>query len=789
MADGPPLHHLRIVECAGWNGVFAGRIFADAGADVVRIVPTAGDPLDAEPPFAGESGLSLQATFYNVGKRVVALDLDTPEGRARFLALVAAADMLIEDWTPGAEPIGTGALLAAAPRLVRVSVTPFGRTAPQQWATNDLVANALSGAASVTGNAETPPLTGWGNQTAHTSGLYAAAFALASLRAARATGEAQHVDMSVHEALVSCTEQVLMEWFLRGPWGPAGTIAPRQGALHWSGAYEIYPGATGQGVMVSVALRFLETVLPWLVEDGMAEDLDDRERYPNVLAVVRDLPHVMDVVRKWVATKDPTELFFDAQRRHLSWGPVWSIEEALASPQLAAREWFANIDVPGAGSIPLPGRPIRTDADGPHPVAPRRVEPADIDWEPRGTEPASGGPTATAPLAGVRVLDFTHVLAGPFGTRVLADLGADVIKVSSALRAGGANGPGHPYYACWNRNKRSVNIDMGQEEGRALARQLAARADVIIENFSAGVLTRWGIDRDALADVNPGVTVISMNGMGRTGPWRDFVTFAPTIHALVGLTYLTNPPGRYDLGYGFSLTDHLSGLAGAVASLEGLEHRHRTGRGLDIDLAQYELGLAIMGPTHMDALVNGTHHEPVGNRHPFGAWAPHGIYPAAGDDRWVAIAVRDDAWWRALCEVMEKPDLAADPRFATHAARVVNQDALDAAVAQWTANLDRYDVAARCQAAGIAAGPVQAADDLTERDENLRALGFFGTATPAEGWGAYGVDRVPALFNGERPSVYEGIHQLGEDTFDVLTGLLGLDDGEVARLMADGVLS
>jgi crotonobetainyl-CoA:carnitine CoA-transferase CaiB-like acyl-CoA transferase len=379
------------------------------------------------------------------------------------------------------------------------------------------------------------------------------------------------------------------------------------------------------------------------------------------------------------------------------------------------------------------------------------------------------------------------VLAGPFGTRVLGDLGADIIKVGTAARSGGANSPDHPYYTMWNRNKRSVTINMASADGRAFARRLALKCDVIVENFSAGVLQRWRLDRAGLHSENPGATVISMGGVGQDGPWRDFVTFAPTIHALTGLTYLTNPPGEHLLGYGFSLTDHLSGLAGALAALEGVANRERTGEGIEVDLSQYELGMGLMAPTLIDFLANGVNPVPVGNRHPFGAWAPHGIYPALGDDRWVAIAVRGDDEWRRFAG-LPGLELIGDPRFTTHELRVTNQDALDDAIRRWTADRDGGEVAELCQAAGLAAGPVQDARNLVESDPQLAARGFFGTTVGAS-LGEHGIDQFPALFNGDRPSTYDGVHAIGQDTFDVATELVGLSDNEVAALAEAGALS
>lgn len=787
MTLSTPLAGLRVLEIASWNGAYAGRLLADGGADVVRVVTPVGDFFDSEPPFFGGSGISIQAAWYNAGKRVGALDITSAEGRAAFLDLVSRAAILIDD---GAVAFTVEELRAANPSLTRVSVSPAGKGGPwANLAVNDLVANALCGSASVTGNAETPPLTGSGNQTVHTVGLYAAICALAAHRAAKATSTFQSVDLSSHEALVSCTEQVLMQWFFPTGGGWTTGVAKRQGSLHWSGAYEVYEGASGGGIMVTAALNFAQALLPWLIEEGAAQDLANPAKYPNVAAMVRDLPYVMKVLREWVSIRDAEELFFEAQRRHQPFGMVRSVRQALEIPQVEARGYLQERDVPGYGPVGFPGRLFRTDADGPHPAPPVRVTVNAVGWPSRAAAPAgaTGQADPSRPLKGVRIMDFTHVLAGPFGTRVLGDLGADVIKVGTLSRAAGANSPEHPYFVCWNRNKRNILLNLARPEGVEVARRLAARCDVIAENFSAGVLAKWGLDRPSMAPLNPGLTVISMGGMGQDGPWKGFVTYAPTIHALTGLTYLTNPPGRHDLGYGFSLTDHLSGLACAVAALQGLEHRDRTGEGLAVDLAQFELGLGIMGPALLDYLANGVDAEPVGNRHPYRAWAPQGIYRCEGEDRWAAIAVRGDRQWQVLCNVMSRPEMAHDPRFTTHAARIANQDALDALIEDWTRARDRYDVMAACQAAGIAAGAVQDADDLATRDPQLAARDFFGTAV-SERWGATGIDRFPARFNGQRPAVYEGVREFGADTFEVLQEVLAMDPGEIAELAAAGVL-
>lgn len=784
-----PLGGIKVLEAGGRDAAYAGLLLAELGADVVRLTARGTDNFSTDPPFAGESQESIDGLVYNACKRLVELP-SVAEAVEAFVNLANEADLAIVS-----RNAFDGALLGrltSCNRLTRVVIHPFGHEGPwSPFKSSELVSNALSGAASVTGNAETPPLNGHGNQAAHTVGMYAAIVGLAAWRIARAGLNPPLVDLNAHEALVSCTEQVLMQWFFpeNGPW--QSPVAQRQGSLHWTRAYEVYPARDGRGVMVSVALKLYESLRPWLIEAGAAHEFADDATYPSALEMVREMPRLMEVMREWVATSDSEEFFFEAQRRHQPFGVVWNVPRALESPQIAARAYFQSAEIEGGQVVPVPGRLFRTDVDEGHPTPARSVTPESVGWSRRQQAPPRAlrpPPTAERPLEGVRILDFTHVLAGPFGTRVLGDLGAEVLKVGTSARGGGANSAGHPYYVSWNRNKQSLTIDMRSPQGQKVARDLAGVSDVIIENFSAGVLARWGLDRAGLAEEYPGVSVVSMGGMGQTGPWKDFVTFAPTIHALTGLTHLTNPPGRHDLGYGFSLTDHLSGLAGALACVAAVEHRDRTGQGISVDLSQYEVGLHILRGTYLDYLINGNVPEPVGNRHPHGHFAPQGVYPCSGDDRWIAISIDGDEQFRRLVTALGEPGLASRDEFATHEARLANHNALDKVISRCTRDHDRYQLMAALQQLGIAAGAVQDAEDLATRDPQLARGQFFGTANSPR-WGDYGVDRFPARFNGVRPPTYEGVHEAGQDTFDVLTRVLQYDDAYIAELVASGALT
>ena len=378
------------------------------------------------------------------------------------------------------------------------------------------------------------------------------------------------------------------------------------------------------------------------------------------------------------------------------------------------------------------------------------------------------GGVSTGPLDGLRVLDFTHVLAGPFATRIMGDLGADVVKVGSMSRPGNVPGDGsaesptNAYYTMWNRNKRSLALDMGREEARAVCRTLCEKADIVIDNFSVGVLDRWGVGYEAVSESTPGVIYIAMSGVGTGGPWSDFVTFAPTIHAIAGLTYLTGVPDHEPIGIGSSYNDHLAGLHATVAALSAIEARRESGRGQLIDLSQFEVGANLNGIALFDYFANGRSAEPGGNRRPYDQW-------------------------RALRSVFGEPPWAAEPRFDTADGRVANIDDLDAGISAWTVGRTAEEVQTLCQAAGVSAGVVQDGADLVERDPQLRHLGFLTLTEDAAPEGVpMPIDALPLHFSRTPVPRYRAHRALGRDTADVLAEWAGMSADEVAAGEANG---
>ena len=399
------------------------------------------------------------------------------------------------------------------------------------------------------------------------------------------------------------------------------------------------------------------------------------------------------------------------------------------------------------------------------------------------------------PLNGIRVLDLTMAWAGPYATRLLADMGAEVIKIEAVnswdlLRTFTGQPPTveqvwekSPYFNHVNRNKYGCALDLSLPRGRELFLRLVAMSDVVIENFRAEVMENLGLSPEVLLEANEQVIVVSMPGHGKTGPERDFIAYGTNVEQLSGLCHLTGyadgPPQKTGISYG----DPLAGIAAAGAISLALWDRRRSGRGQYIEVAQRENMIGVTGEYVVAYSMNGR--EPVrrGNRH--SSMAPHGCYPCAGGDQWLTIACEDDEQFAALCGTMGRPELTGDDRFADVVSRYRSQDALDAVIAAWTSGRTKEDAAAALQAAGVPAMPVLSVPEVFE-DEHLRARGFFEPVShPAAGaWEIEG----PHWRMSETPAhVRLSAPRFAEHNDYVFGELLGLTGDEIEALKAEGV--
>ena len=403
---------------------------------------------------------------------------------------------------------------------------------------------------------------------------------------------------------------------------------------------------------------------------------------------------------------------------------------------------------------------------------------------------------ADGPLRRLRVLDLTHVWAGPLATRVLADLGAEVVKIEApmgrgpreyrgGLPLGGWLGGGPPEQEPWNvnaifvklqRNKKSVALDLKADAGRAVFLDLVAQADVVMENFSARAMPALGLGYEQLAEANPKIIYVAMPGYGCSGPYRDRVAFGPAVEPMSGLTTVMGYSPSEPRNTAMALMDPITAVNGASAVLDAVRRRQRTGKGAFVELSLHEGGVAFCGPWLVEAQLGLQPIERIGNRHP--AMAPHGVYPCAGEDAWLALASSDDDEWRALCGVIDglPKDASLQERFAAH-------DDIDETIAAWTCLRAKEEAAEALQAAGIPAGPVNITPDMTD-DAQVRSRGFF---VPLEA-GPTPMPGNPIKMDGIGSADWTPCPRLGADNRAVLKSWLGYDDDRIEALEDAGAL-
>ena len=404
---------------------------------------------------------------------------------------------------------------------------------------------------------------------------------------------------------------------------------------------------------------------------------------------------------------------------------------------------------------------------------------------------------AKRPLTGIRIIDFCWVGAGSYTTKLLADQGAEVIKIESTAKvdgirlsgpfAGGVKGVNRSgYFADRNTSKRSVTINMKTEEGQRLARELVATCDVVTNNFTPGVMSRFGLAFEDVQQINPRAVYLGMSMQGSDGPERDYLGYGLTISALVGLHHLTGLPGRPGVGTGTNYPDHIPNPSqAAFAILAALRHARRTGRGQFIDLAQTEATIAVLGSALLEASVNGRDRAPVGNRHD--RYSPHGVYQTAGDDRWIALAVTSDDAWRATIDVLELGPAQLDASWEHEVARQRDADRLDAVIAAAVADRDCDALVEQLQRAGVAAGQVRDAQGVVANDPQLAERGHWIRLEHQE-MGTTLYNNVPFRLSKTPTEVSQAAPMLGEHTREICHELLGLSDEQIDGLVDSGVL-
>ena len=796
----------RVIDLTNERGLLCGQILADLGADVIQVEPPGGSSARRIGPWYKDEPDPEHSLFwwaYARNKRGLVLELGSERDRQVLRRLVAGADFFIESERPGrlaALGLGYDDLSALNPSLVYVSITPFGQEGPKaQWADSDLTQVAASGAAYLSGDEDRPPVRVRVPQAHAHAGADAAVGALIAHAERRRAGRGQHVDVSMQESMTLATMYRSLDT-------PVEQVpAQRMSGRVQVGATEIrllYPVSDGWVVLAPGLLpstgHFQKRLLAWIAEEGGCDPglVDEDWASFGLRLFMGQLP--ADAYEKTDAafadffrTRTRAELMAAAVERKLLLAPVLDTGEIIASEQLASRAFAVELERRGpGGSARYPGPFARFHGS---PISYRQPPPAldehgaEIRSERPRTPAACGGAPAGSPLEGVAILDLFWVIAGPAATRMLADYGATVVHVESierldTLRAVPPYQFSHPLpegaagFQSANANKLGITLDLSSDEGRGIARELVRWADVVTESFAPGVMKGYGLDWETLRAIRPDLIMISSCLMGQTGPWRDFTGFGNLAASVTGFQQLASWPGRPPSGPYGAYTDYIAARYNALAILAALEYRERTGRGQYIDQSQAEAALHFTAPAFLDYTVNGRVPGAAGNED--GELFPHGMFPAAGEDRWVAIAARDDEDWRALCELMERPDLVD---------RRAERDVVNEAISAWTRPREAAEIEAALQERGVPAHTALDTPGLWE-DAQLQGRGHF-IEIAHHIYPTTTIESSRILLSRSAARRPERALSFGRDNRYVLETILGYSPERIAGLAERGVLS
>jgi crotonobetainyl-CoA:carnitine CoA-transferase CaiB-like acyl-CoA transferase len=766
-AGGGGLAGLRVVEfCGGVGAAWASKLFADLGANVVR-VEDRDDDVRNRP-----HGIHR---WLNANKRSM-----TDPGD-----LLTSADLLIHDRPgfSGADPV------SGNPAGVVLALTPFGLDGPYSgYRAEEL--NLIHGSSwgflspAAATDPELPPLKAPGHHATIIVATEAATVALAAVDRARRTGRGDHIDFSCFAAAAKITE------FAPAVVSFLDVDASRIGARTVS-PWGIYRCADGLMQLICPEQPQWEALVnlmgnpEWALLDVLA---DGPGRSEN--ADLIDL-HLSE----WMASQQVDDLYHTAQQARVAMTPVATMAQLEANPQLATRGFFVRD--PDGEKFPGPGFKLDQPWWALRSAAPERGAHDGEGWlDDRAAQVAiadTGLPGR--PLDGVRICDFTWIWAGPACTQILAHLGADVVKLESPehlcmFRRLPFNPPDQPLgpdtagaFQLYNTDKRSLGLDLNHPEAAAVVRRLVENSDVVIDNFGVGTMARLGFGADDLRAINPDIIVVSLSGYGQTGPTANYMAYGPAGGALAGL-YAAN---GYENGpaaeTGIAIGDPATGITAAWATMAALFARSTGSGSAKVDVSMVEAIAATMGELWMEYRAEGKSPVPAGNHD--SAWTPHNCYPAEGDDQWVTIACTDTDSWTALADIID-PELVGDPRFATAELRRANEAVLDALIAAWTAGRDRWKTTRQLQAVGVAAFPSLSPRDLWNGDPQLNASGMLERPHHPR-TGRRVLPGVPWKLRHSPNGLRLPPPMLGQHTEDILAEL-GFTHPDIDQLLSGGVV-
>ncbi|HVF63083.1 MAG TPA: CoA transferase [Casimicrobiaceae bacterium] len=771
---------VRVVELPGGGipSAYAAWLLARLGADVTQLV-------DCSHLAAAPSPIALALEVLRDGKRQA--------DREAFDALLESADVIVGETSSLHAGDSAEALARRLPKAIVGVASIFGLDGPNaEYPATALDAQALSSVAWSIGEPSRAPLGLPAGIMEHQSGAMLAAGCVLGLIARDDSGAGRIVDIALADVLASYIGgncRVFIHHNLR--WHRSGRRASGSAGAY---PYTILPCKDGQVCVAGRAREEWERFVKALGSPAWAS----QPRYKSLRAMGTAYPDEVDaLVRPLLADKTMDELAAIALANNLIVSPLRSFSDVLATKHFHERG-FLDGSRAGGCDVLVPGVPFRAIAShneaAPDSSATLLATPAPA---PRNTPDRAAGP-----LSGIRVLDFGWVWSAPWVGAMLAELGAQVIKVEHGARPDNARLSGRvfrngeevqgptremsPMFHQINHGKLGITLNAKLPEAVALVKRLAAMSDLVVENMSPGSMERAGLGYDDLRPVNPRIVMLSMSAAGQFGELASMRAYAPIMSSFAGLEGIIGYPGEDAIGaLNFGLGDPNASVHGLLASLAAMRHARATGEGCLIDFSQVEATLAALRPYLLDAQVREAQPSNPGNRHP--EMAPHGIYPASESDAWVTLAVADDTQWRALAALAPQTAWSKDPRFATAARRLADVDALDAAIGEWTATHARDPLVAKLRAAGIASSPVLSIEE--QWNDPHFAARRIKRPVDIPHYGSEDVFRGPWRFSDFEPTITRRGPQLGEHNDFVFGEVLGLSKTEIAALERAGVIA
>jgi crotonobetainyl-CoA:carnitine CoA-transferase CaiB-like acyl-CoA transferase len=786
------LDAVRVLDLSGGVTDTVTRLLADLGADVVKVEPLGGSPARHDRPTL--AGASIAFAVHNANKRSVVLDARDENDRQAFFALVEGADIVVDSGVAAqTAAFGTSCadLADRYGHLVALSITDFGATGPRSsWRATDPVLFAMSGSLSRSGPTTGTPVLPPDGIASATAAVQAAWVALVAYYNRLRCGTGDYIDFSRFDAVVMALDPAF---------GAVGQVAAgRPGAGQWRGrpqnqdTYPIYPCKDGYVRLCVMAPRQWRGLRRWL---GEPEEFQD-PKYEMIGARLAAWPQIGVLVEALFADQTMKDLVAAGQALGVPIAAVLTPSWILASEHFQAVGAITDAElIPGVHTI-LPTGYFVVDGQR---SGFRTPAPAVGQDEPRwladpAVAPSRSGKIGGYPFEGLRILDLGVIVAGGEVSRLFGDLGAEIIKVESAdypdgLRQARVGDGMSESFARTHRNHLGLGLDLRSAAGKEIFGRLVVRADAVFANFKPGTLTALGFSYDALHALNPRIVLAGSSAYGNSGPWRTRMGYGPLVRAATGVTRLwtSDEAPSDDARHAFYdattiFPDHVVGRVTSIAALAALIHRDRTGEGAHVHISQAEVVV-----NQLDTLFVTQAALRAGVAEACDDTSVHAVYPCAGDDEWCVISIRSDSEWHCATAVLEKPELADDPRFATGESRVANRVQLVELVSTWTRTRTPVQAAEALQAGGIPAGPMNRPPDLLEDPQLVERKLLSDMVHPLIN-NPLPAETGPAPFRHIPPAPQRPAPVPGQDTRQICRKLLGMSTEETERLLADRVL-